>query len=403
MTQKGLFITFEGIGPTIFDSQVALHAREMKKHGVELEIWAFETWPGMWAQSKARLEDACKLSQSRVRLFRGLFYYVPFSEIINAMLLIYHLRRFRLNIDFIHARADYAAVVAGLASQFHHLPIIWDCRGDAEAEFETAYRPSNVSGRLFKRLFLQLIRWRTHFAARVCARAIFVSEELRKRRWRYGDQKQSEIIPTSVAQDVFFFSQELRYDMRSRLGFTSEQRVLLYSGGMVGYQHFAEYVRMFSELLQYDGNLHFLVVTPHIERARQMLQWLPQGSWTLHSASFKEMNAYYNAADFGVLLRERNAVNDVASPTKFGEYCLTGLPVIMNDSVKQSFQLALEFGNLIPYTENMAISDLIPKTPAERVLISQRAAQILSRESTAVTYRRIYDFSENSQGKIWRK
>ena len=389
---KGLFITFEGIGPTIFDSQVALHAREMKKHGIELEIWAFETWPDMFTQSKARLDNARELSQSRVCLFRGLFYYIPFSEIINALLLVGYLRRLQPDADFIHARADYAATVAGIASPFHHIPIIWDCRGDAEAEFMTAYRPANIGGRLFKHLFLRLIRWRTHFAARMCARAIFVSEELRKRKWQYEGQKLSEIIPNSVAQDVFFFSQQLRNDMRNQLGFTSDQRVLLYSGGMVGYQHFAEYVRMFSELLQHDDKLHFLVVTPHIERAHQVLQQLPQGRWTLRSAPFKEMNGYYNAADFGVLLRERNEVNDVASPTKFGEYCLTGLPVIMNDSVKQSYQFALEFGNLIPYKQDMSVSDLIPKTATERVLISQRAAQILSRENTAIKYRRIYDF-----------
>ncbi|GMU26287.1 MAG: hypothetical protein AMXMBFR16_11920 [Candidatus Uhrbacteria bacterium] len=395
MTRKGLFITFEGIGPTIFDSQVALHAREMKKHGIELEIWAFETWPRMFAQSKARLDSAQELSQSKVRLFRGLFYYIPFSETINALLLAYYLWRFRPSVNFIHARADYAATVSGIASKFLRIPIIWDCRGDAEAEFKTAYRPANFSGRLFKRLFLRLIRWRTHFAASTCAKAIFVSEELRKRKWRYADQKPSKIIPTSVTQDTFFFSPELRQDTRSRLGFTPELRILLYSGGMVGYQHFAEYVRMFSALQQDDSNLHFLVVTPHVERAQQMLQELPQGSWTLHPAPFREMNAYYNAADFGVLLRERNAVNDVASPTKFGEYCLTGLPVIMNDSVKQSFQFALELGNLIPYRDNLSANDLVLRTTKERVRISRKSAEMLSRESTAARYRSIYDFGSN--------
>lgn len=398
MTSKGLFITFEGIGPTIFDSQVALHASEMKKHGLELEIWAFETWPGMFAQSQSRLESVRELSQSRVRLFRGLFYYIPFSELINASLLMYYLWRFRPRVDFIHARADYATTISGIAARLFHIPVIWDCRGDTEAEFVTAYLPTHFIGKLYKRVFRRLIQWRTNFAEQICTRAIFVSEELRKRKWRYADHKPSEIIPTSVASDMFFFSSELRQSMRLQLGFTPEQRVLIYSGGIVGYQNFADYVRMFAALFQDDRSLHFLVVTPHVDRAQRMLQALPKGSWTHRSAPLHEMNAYYNAADFGVLLRERNAVNDVASPTKFGEYCLAGLPVIMNDSVKQSYQFALEFGNLIPFTDSISANILVPRTADERLRISRRSSQMLSRESVAAKYIRIYSLGFDPEG-----
>jgi len=31
----------EGIGPTIFHSQIAVHEKEMKKLGYELDIWTF--------------------------------------------------------------------------------------------------------------------------------------------------------------------------------------------------------------------------------------------------------------------------------------------------------------------------------------------------------------------------
>ena len=187
--------------------------------------------------------------------------------------------------------------------------------------------------------------------------------------------------------------------MRTQLGFEPEQRVVIYSGGMVGYQSFAEYVRMFAELYCHDENLHFLVVTPDFERAQSMLQDLPRESWTLHSATFKEMNAYYNAADFGALLRQQNAVNDVASPTKFGEYCLTGLPVVMNDSVKQSFRLAMEFGNLIPYSDQLAVDDLVSRTSEERRIVAQKAAAILSREGTTANYLRIYGVDLDHEGQ----
>ena len=68
-------------------------------------------------------------------------------------------------------------------------------------------------------------------------------------------------------------------------------------------------------------------------------------------AAYHEVNSYLNAADAGFLLREQNPLNEVASPTKFAEYCLTGLPVIMQNTVKDAFEMARSLGNLIELTD----------------------------------------------------
>ncbi len=39
------------------------------------------------------------------------------------------------------------------------------------------------------------------------------------------------------------------------------------------------------------------------------------------------------ASDMGVLLRERDPLNEVAAPTKFAEYVMTGLPVLISEYV----------------------------------------------------------------------
>jgi hypothetical protein len=53
----------------------------------------------------------------------------------------------------------------------------------------------------------------------------------------------------------------------------------------------------------------------------------------LRSGRIAEINDFLSAADFGFILRERNKISRVAFPTKFAEYCLTGLPVIIGDAV----------------------------------------------------------------------
>ena len=46
-----------------------------------------------------------------------------------------------------------------------------------------------------------------------------------------------------------------------------------------------------------------------------------------------EVSDYLNAADIGIIIRNNDIVNNVASPIKFSEYISCGLPVISNKSV----------------------------------------------------------------------
>jgi len=390
--KRGLLITFEGIAATIFDSQVALHARQMRDQGIEFEIWTFQTRRRLYKPSLQRLDSSMKLARSSIRLFRGMFSYLPFSGFVNAVILLYYLIKEKPDVDFIHARADYAAHVCAFLTPFLKLPLIWDCRGDAEAEFALAYSPKNWLLQLAKRIYLWLIRWRTYHAATNSHRVIFVSKGLWKRMGKRVQHENIKVIPCGVSEEHFFFSETLRRESRERLGFDAHDRVLIYSGGMVKYQGFSEYIEMFWRFYQRGGRYKFLIATPYNEMAYTFLKRIPGESYKLISASFEEMNSLYNAADFGTLLRPYNRVNDVASPTKFGEYCLSGLPVIMNDTVQQANEYAKRFGNLISYYPNLILPDLIPVDNKVREIISKAASKVLSRTALVQRYLQVYTY-----------
>lgn len=390
--KKGIFITFEGISATIFDSQIALHSKELNEHAIIIDIIAFETWPGLHKKSRLRLNQAKEISQSIIYLHRGMFVYLPCSEIINSLLLLFHVIRYKEKPEFIHARTDYVASICLLVSFFYKIPIIWDCRGDTYAEFNTSFQPKNVAQRIFKYIFLKHIKIHTYIAAKISSKAIFVSEYLQKRKGKYLNDKPFEIIPTTASASNFYYSEELRKTTRDILGFKTSQKVIIYSGAMTGYQNFKEYVSIFGKLYEDNSNLHFLVITPDLNKAGILLQNLDQKCYTLKSSSFNEMNSLYNASDFGILIREKNEINDVASPTKFSEYCLAGLPIIMNDSIKQSYKYALEFGNLIAFDQYFANSKLRKFDLDSRNQISLKAAKILSRESNINKYLKLYKY-----------
>jgi hypothetical protein len=56
-------------------------------------------------------------------------------------------------------------------------------------------------------------------------------------------------------------------------------------------------------------------------------------NYNVSAVNHTEIFNLLQMGDFGFLLRDRSVVNQVASPTKFGEYCLCGLPVITTSSV----------------------------------------------------------------------
>jgi glycosyltransferase involved in cell wall biosynthesis len=388
--KKGLFVAFEGIDATIFDSQVALHAIEMKEHGVETEIWVFDTRKSHYAESLRRLPAAQQLARSKIRLFRGSFQYLPFSGILNSFLLLYHLMKDKPDVDFIHARADYASHVYSYLAPFMKIPLIWDCRGDYEAEFALAYSPRNFILRILKWALIRLFRWRTHHAGRNSSGAVFVSIGLWERKKQNLTGQPFEIIPCGVSGKHFFFSEKLRNEIRSKWGYTDEDRVLIYSGGVVAYQGFGEYVSLFKLMYDMDKKYKFLVVTPYTGKASAFLRGLPLESYKLLSASFDEMNSLYNAADFGMLLRPPNPVNFVASPTKFGEYCLSGLPIIMNETVEQSWKIAQDLGNCIPYGLQFDLAGLVPYKNETRKSLAKASRTLLSRDVLAQKYISLY-------------
>ncbi|MCH8131002.1 MAG: hypothetical protein IIA30_00480 [Myxococcales bacterium] len=55
------------------------------------------------------------------------------------------------------------------------------------------------------------------------------------------------------------------------------------------------------------------------------------------------MNAWLNATDAAIMLRRPDPLNAVAFPTKFAEYGMVGLPVLMSDAVPEAAAVAREW------------------------------------------------------------
>ena len=397
-----LFLMHEGVESTIFQSQVAVHALEMKKLGYEIEIWTFETTLKSLESSQQNVDHAEELSTCRVRILRGVYVFVPFSDLINSIILWFHLRWSAGRFDLVHARTDYSASVYSYIAESVRIPMIWDCRGDPF--FETEYSLSKRANipLFLRRIILSAITSQERRAGDASVAATFVSNGLLERKSRSLHGKPGFVIPCSVSRTYFYFSSQLRDEYRKRIGFEGDAIVLVYSGAMSTYQGFEKYVDLVLQLLtRGDSTVRLLIVTPDQAKARDYVaNRLPEHVYALCSAKFEEMNGYLNAADHGMLLRDSNRINDVSSPTKFGEYCLAGLPVILDGNVQQAVEISGAIKNHESYHEVLTGKKLVRAEDCERAAIASRSQQFFSREYLNASYDAMYRGATIKPGEV---
>lgn len=387
-SKKALFVLHEGISSTIFNSQVLEHYNSMKEFGIEFDILAYDTLSKTWYLSNKNLATL-KKSNSMVNVFlkKAMNIYYPFSSIYNFFLLLIFVFKNKKKYSFIQARADYTAFLCILAKPFHNLPVYWDCRGDSVSELKDSLsRKSSIVNFIGNLYLVNFDRFVTYINCKKSDGVIFVSEALFNLFRSKLKTKNYQIIPCPVSEEKFFFDSELKLKMRSKLGITNEQVVYLYSGSMVAYQSLQEQYIQYEFLLKNTENI-ILIATSDPDVAKSFFKNLISERLIIISVSFEEMNAYYNLADFAFLMRENKQLNFVASPTKFGEYCLTGLPVIMNNSVDQSFSISKKLGNYVSHLDFEAK----PLSDNQRMKISDESKQFYSRKYLSLKYVKLYN------------
>lgn len=386
---RGAFVLFEGLPPTVIDSQVLTHVRLARESlNIDLTVVSVACSRAIFEASQARLERARSVAGGEVHLVRGVRPALPGSMAINRVLLGRVLEQLG-TFSFLHARADYSAAVAGPWARRNGVPMLWDCRGDARAELEE--RLGGRSAPLL-RFRSRLLEHELKVAGATCTGACFVTPQLAALMSPYMTGQPHWVIPCLAPETQFLFDANLRARIRGDLAIAPDETVYVYSGSLVVYQRFDETVATFRSALAVGQNARLIVLTPDVERAQRICADLPPQRVICKSVRHAEINGYLNAADFGMLLRDSTPVNVVAFPTKFAEYAMAGLQVIMKESPPSCVAAAREFGNYVALGEPVT-----PWSAAERAFCAAQAAKQLGRGTAMSTYAEIYNCLADGQ------
>ena len=337
MTKKGLFITHEGFGSSIFRSQVIEHCESLLDHDYDFDILTFDTFRKSRKESELNTRNYLRWGSRKITLKSAANRYFPFSTLANLFFLWREMKKLfqTQRYHFIHARADYTACLCVLLRPLHKLPVVWDCRGDSVDELKFSLEQFSWGYRaILSVLLVPRQRLFRYIASKCVADCICVSDAMQTLVLSQNSSLRTYVIPCPVPGDRFFFSEERRELARKQLGVSDDESLFIYSGSMTGYQSIENF-RWYYEKIASLPKTKILIATIDRKKAEYFFRSISSDRITIITVDYEAMNDLYCAGDFALMSRDPRPLNYVASPTKFGEYCLTGLAVIHNNSIEQ--------------------------------------------------------------------
>jgi hypothetical protein len=150
------------------------------------------------------------------------------------------------------------------------------------------------------------------------------------------------IFPCLADETRFYCNPQQGTEVREREGLV-DKRIVVFPGSTGRWHHIAATVAFLGEWMKHEPLLHFVALCPDVEKmTTECRKALPPNRFTVVHAAHKDVPGWLNASNLGILLRAADPVNHVASPTKFAEYALTGLPVAMSEGIGDYSQMVLQ-------------------------------------------------------------
>ncbi len=385
------FLSNEGLGPTIIESQVLSVARRLSSPDFLVTVVVLAPSAERYEQALRVRDELAETYDLSIVVLRAAKMILPGSIVRNARLVEEDLSRLGRVPNIVHARTEYSAAIAvSLRKTIGSIKVVWDCRGDTlnEHHFRWSFR-SRWLRPLGKLAELRIRQWLD--SARGADAALFVSEALSQTETQAGYHGMRVVVPNGANPEMFRVSHSLRRETRQRLRIPETAPVLIYVGSTAPWQCFREMREAIETLAARNSELMTIVVCDEPEQVRaQFSEWI-RPRLRVETGRLSEIPAYLNAADVAFLMRSPGPISKVASPVKFAEYVMCGLPIIHNATVEQVNRYASLLNCSFPVDDLLSgLIGLRPREDSEREDLASRASSELSIERTEQAIRQLY-------------
>lgn len=276
-----------------------------------------------------------------MRKFRGVFSSIGNVRIYTASFLhfwsIFKILKSAKEV-YIHSIYFYALVLLPLFFVNRRIRLILDIHGTVPEEMENAGNP--------------LLAWCMGFVEKIAFSRVAIAVCVTRKMERFYLQK----YPESQAQYIYLpiFTTEVCRPanpsrvraLRKALNIPIDAKVYLYSGGLQSWQNIDKTLDIAINLLESRNNWCIFLTGETEELSKKVIDRvgsIPE-CMVITYAKSKELNSYYEIADFGFILREDHILNRVANPTKLVEYLYFGMhPIVLSADIGDFIELGYEY------------------------------------------------------------
>jgi hypothetical protein len=166
--------------------------------------------------------------------------------------------------------------------------------------------------------------------------------------------------PSSVDENLYYFSSVGREHIRNKLGMTNKT-VLLYLGKFGNLYYDKEIIKFFQLLYNHNSQFFFLIVTPsdkNIIKNHFVDFPINDNSYHITEAyNSKQVIEFISSSDIGLTAIPPTPSQKYRSPVKTSEYLLCGLPYITCDGISEDSDYARDYniGLVIENLENIDV------------------------------------------------
>lgn len=378
------YIAYDGIiTQSVFDSQVIGFLRKISGNKkIKINFIGFENLK-IYIFKNKYLRDKKKILCD---LGMEVFFYprVPgltgiYLNILLILIRFYLSLFIKKNKIVFHTRGNKSALIACKIKRIlPFLKIIYDSRGVESEEYLYSKRLSKKKNSYLSSREMNIfhkLKGIEEYVVKNSDKVFAVSNELRKyylKKYRISKDK-IYVIPCCIDKSVFYFDEKIRKRVRDNYNL-NDKLVLVYCGSMHLLQKPEIILKFFKEVYKLDKKVFLLILTHNLERAEKFIQAenIFMESCKVLSLDHNKIPPLLNASDIGIIFREKNLVNRVASPTKFAEYISCGLYTVLTDGIGDISDMIVK-KNIGEVVKSLKDSDI--ELLANRILLKRKMIQ----------------------------
>ena len=392
MYNKYYYISDLDFDGGVYQSQIIDWLELFNKNGLNFELIQIFQIQSILKKNhkkqKQKIKNAFSFKTHFWYLFPNVYFFRLFDKYIFYLYLIRSIYKYPYLVFF--SRADIGGEMVFLKKIYpNKIKFIYDLRGAWVEEHLWSIKKNN-SYSIKQYRNLSRIYYSEFLRQKVADKIFVVSNTLKDYFINHYNSKAEKFVlyPCLSSSDKFYFDVYLRIQSREELGFENEDIVFVYSGGVLNKYHIPDsIIRMFDRISKYESRAKLLLLIKKSSKDLKEQISNNKNIKLIEGVPNNKVVDFLNAADYGFLLRENIILNNVAFPTKFAEYLLSGLPVIISESLIDCVKYCKKYnsGFVVSNSDVEKIEDFSPKLLInlnfDKNKIAKDAKALLSKES----------------------